>query len=100
MNNMDYLKNHINSQITPDGTGDVTHGGNWPSSANWAVQVTIDDQKVITKYFVSKEDMDEWGIKEIIEEYPNNKIFVFLIYEWDWGPEFREARTHLNIRGD
>lgn len=100
---MHALTSQIINSIKPDGTGDPTVQGNWPTDAIMAVRFsTVDkqfpsvDYPKETVYFSTLEESEQWFDEK--REWVKGTDFDFSIscelYSWDLGPQFVGTLTY------
>lgn len=103
MPNAKQITHHILEQtrrkVTGDTYCDITHPGNWPGEAEWGCVVasfrkgtkSVDLPPGDLNYFFSKGEYLNFMANLKKEAEMTDQAAIVFVYEWDWGPEFKEV---------
>lgn len=98
---MSALASHILAAVAPSRFGGTLAAGDWPSSARYAVSVSVHDRQFpsvehsdVVEFFDSISEFLAWRARKLAwirgTDYDFSMSYSF--YEWDWGPVFRFCR--------
>ena len=101
-----YLNDNFKAMTTPKPTSStftgVTHPGNWPASAELAVEYKCHDRQfpdvaheAEVVYFDTVPEFHAWmeQKREWIKGTDYDFSMDYKVYEWDWGPVFKYQKS-------